>query len=95
MMINKRFENWVKDMVGERQYLDLKENTKGAYGEAMRTIIPREPISRWAYVCQLRILAYSCRQFSWSVGLEKASILNRLSLQLIPIFKSFSQMERK
>ena len=36
MMINKRFENWVKDMVGERQYLDLKDNAKSAYGEAMR-----------------------------------------------------------
>jgi hypothetical protein len=34
MMINKRFENWVKDMVGERQYLDLRE-TEG-YRRAMR-----------------------------------------------------------
>jgi len=33
-MINKRFENWVKDMVGERVYLDLKETD--AYRRAMK-----------------------------------------------------------
>jgi hypothetical protein len=36
MMINKRFENWVKDMVGERQYLDLKETARDAYSQAMQ-----------------------------------------------------------
>ncbi|OCL00822.1 actin-like ATPase domain-containing protein [Cenococcum geophilum 1.58] len=34
LMINKRFENWVKDMVGERVYLDLKETD--AYRRAMK-----------------------------------------------------------
>jgi hypothetical protein len=33
-MINRRFENWVKDMVGERVYLDLKETD--AYRRAMK-----------------------------------------------------------
>ncbi|KAI9654197.1 MAG: hypothetical protein M1821_006725 [Bathelium mastoideum] len=34
LMINRRFENWVKDMVGERQYLDLRETD--AYRRAMK-----------------------------------------------------------
>ncbi|KAF2654972.1 actin-like ATPase domain-containing protein [Lophiostoma macrostomum CBS 122681] len=34
MMINKRFENWVKDMVGERAFFDLKEHD--AYRRAMK-----------------------------------------------------------
>ncbi|KAF2464027.1 actin-like ATPase domain-containing protein [Lindgomyces ingoldianus] len=34
LMINKRFENWVKDMVGERTFLDLKETD--AYRRAMK-----------------------------------------------------------
>jgi len=33
-MINKRFENWVKDMVGERAFFDLKETD--AYRRAMK-----------------------------------------------------------
>jgi hypothetical protein len=33
-MINKRFENWVKDIVGERAYLDLRETD--AYRRAMK-----------------------------------------------------------
>jgi len=36
MMINKRFENWVKDTIGERQYLNLKESAKDAYSSAMQ-----------------------------------------------------------
>ncbi|EXJ81389.1 hypothetical protein A1O3_07680 [Capronia epimyces CBS 606.96] len=34
LMLNKRFEEWIKDVVGERAYLDLKE--KDAYRRGMR-----------------------------------------------------------
>lgn len=33
-MINKRFENWIRDMVGERLYIDLRETD--AYRRAMK-----------------------------------------------------------